>query len=132
MRCLALLLLLARAAQAAVTGDVCVRLSGCAAADEAALCDAGALLPSASLSCGGAPVFFAAAPSPDDGSTLALRYAAGEWQLLRACGVQRLCSLDGDSGACAMPLPSKKQRRSARHPAFAVAAAARGAVSRPT
>jgi hypothetical protein len=43
----------------------------------------------------------AAAPSPDDGSTLALRYAGGgEWQLLRACGVQRLCFLDGGSGTC--------------------------------
>jgi hypothetical protein len=105
MRRLALLLLLARAAPAVATGDVGVRLSGCTAADDADVCSAGALLPSPSLSCGGAPVFFAAAPSPDDGSTLALRYAAGEWQLLRACGVQRLCFLDDDSGACDAAAP---------------------------
>jgi hypothetical protein len=95
MRRLALLLLLARgapAAAAAARDDVGVRLSGCAAAGVgAAVCDAGPLPPSPTLSCGGAPVFFAAAPSPDDGSAFALRYATGgEWQLLRAWSYKRV------------------------------------------
>jgi hypothetical protein len=116
---LTLLLLLARGAPAAAAAprvDVGVRLSGCAAAGVgAAVCDAGPLLPSPTLSCGGAPVFFAAAPSPDDGSTLALRYAGGgEWQLLRACGVQRLCFLDGGSSTCAQRRSARRRRHAPR------------------